>query len=112
LRKPELGYKILVRVQTKVKSKFPCTKDVLVTCVTISPIQDQNEKQESEQVLFCCGKSTSVKSGWFGIRWAADLRPDGKAERRGLVKKMIALKRGLRKKDKEVDEEKEALLMG
>jgi hypothetical protein len=112
LRKPELGCKILVQVQTKEKAKFPFTKDVLVICVTISPIQDQNEKQDFEQVVFCCGNSTSVRLGWFGIRWAVDLRPDGKAERRGLVKKVIALKRGLRKKDREVDDEKEALLLG
>lgn len=112
LRRPEWGYKILVQVQTNEKVKFSFTKNVLVTCVTISPIQDQNEKREFEQAVFCCGKSTSVRLGCFGVRWAVDLRPDGKAERRGLVKKMIALKRSLRKKHVAFDDEKEHLLLG
>jgi len=86
------------------------SKDVLITCVTISPIQERNE-EDLAQIIFCCGKSTSMRLGWFGIRWGVDLRPDGNAERRGLMKKVIALKRGLRK-DVEVDDEKEHLLVG
>jgi hypothetical protein len=102
--KPELEYKIVMQVQTKEEIRLALwgKKDVLAVSVAI--------EENGKHVVFCCGKATSVRWWGVGVRWAVDLRGDGRAERWGCVGRVLAMKRRLGKEEGVVDDEKMPLL--